>query len=63
MGCDWEAAYLDDEKLVLRQVRDKLLAPMTKQRTGTKANIRKNHFEIEDAWIWLRESQTAGKVK
>jgi hypothetical protein len=54
---------LDDEKLVLRQGRDKLLAPMTNQRTGTKANIRKNHFEIEDAWKWLRELQTAGKVK
>jgi hypothetical protein len=36
---------------------------LTNQRTGTKANIRKNDFEIEAAWKWLRELQTAGKVK
>ena len=93
MGYDWKVAYWDDEKLVLRQVRDKRLAPMivfefahmhgwkvgdsidttgephphremqkkmemplieddyilTNQRTGVKANTRKNDFEIEDA--------------
>jgi hypothetical protein len=33
------------------------------QRTGTKANIRKNDFKVEDAWKWLEGLQAEGKIK
>jgi len=107
MTYDWEVAYVDDEKLVLRHARDKHFAPMIvcdsaqmygwkvgdpirvdgalhprrelqkqmglplseddyilhNQHTETRANIRKNDFEHEDAWEWLKELQDEGKVK
>jgi hypothetical protein len=107
MNCDWEVAYLDDQKLVLRHLRGKRLSPMivfdyaemdgwldgdvicvdgtlhparqtqksmgmplgeddyilTNQRTGTKAHVRKNDFDVENAWKWLDELKQQGKVK